>query len=158
NGSWAEFGEKIFDSQPLVPGTNTLTFLVPNSAQPDDTFARFRFSTAGGLSYDGPAMDGEVEDYQVTIQPTVDVEVQLSAMPNPVSLDATVTYSIDLTNRGPSSATGVLVQDLLPEGVSFVSASPSQGACTNTGNAVGCALGSLAPGQTATVSIRAVAQ
>ena len=29
------------------------------------TFARFRFSSTGGLSYDGHAPDGEVEDYSV---------------------------------------------------------------------------------------------
>ena len=33
-----------------------------------DVFARFRFSSDGGLSFDGPAVDGEVEDYVVAIE------------------------------------------------------------------------------------------
>jgi hypothetical protein len=44
-----------------------LVFLVPLTAQAGTTYARFRFSSAGGLSFDGEALDGEVEDYQVTI-------------------------------------------------------------------------------------------
>ena len=40
-------------------------FAVPVGATFDggETHARFRLSTAGGLSYDGAASDGEVEDY-----------------------------------------------------------------------------------------------
>jgi len=68
NGSWADAGEQIFTSQALTAGDNTLTFPVPADATTDTpTFARFRFSQDGDLSYDGPAPDGEVEDYQVTI-------------------------------------------------------------------------------------------
>jgi hypothetical protein len=68
NGSWADAGEQIF-SGPVVAGVNTLNFIVPTNAVLGNTFARFRFTTVAGalLSYDGPAVDGEVEDYFVTI-------------------------------------------------------------------------------------------
>lgn len=63
--------EKIFSSQPLNPGVNSLSFLVPVGTVSDvNTFARFRFSQAGGLSPTGLAPDGEVEDYQVTLTGT----------------------------------------------------------------------------------------
>ena len=39
----------------------------------------------------------------------------------------TITYTITLTDNGPDNATSVQVTDLLPSGVSFVSATPSQG-------------------------------
>jgi uncharacterized repeat protein (TIGR01451 family) len=39
----------------------------------------------------------------------------------------TVTFTITLTNDGPSTATAVQVRDLLPPGLTFVSAVPSQG-------------------------------
>ncbi len=66
---WGQPGEQIFTDRNLLPGRNSLTFDVPFNAQVRTTFARFRFSTAGGLPFDGPADDGEVEDYIVTIWP-----------------------------------------------------------------------------------------
>ena len=39
----------------------------------------------------------------------------------------TITYVVMLSNNGPDAATGVQVTDLLPAGVTFVSAAPSQG-------------------------------
>jgi hypothetical protein len=67
DSSWAEAGDQIFTSVALSPGSNNLSFTVPASAVEGTTYARFRFSTAGGLPYDGPAPDGEVEDYPVEI-------------------------------------------------------------------------------------------
>ncbi|MEQ9410795.1 MAG: choice-of-anchor Q domain-containing protein, partial [Fuerstiella sp.] len=65
---WDDAGEQIFSSQTLAAGTNNLVFTVPATAVADSSsFARFRFSSAGGLSFDGPADDGEVEDYEVSI-------------------------------------------------------------------------------------------
>jgi hypothetical protein len=67
NGSFAEDGEKIFDRVPVTAGVHQLEFLIPEDAASAETFARFRISSAGGLSFDGPAADGEVEDYRITI-------------------------------------------------------------------------------------------
>ncbi len=67
--SWAEFGDQIFAAQPLNPGLNHLSFVVPaGTAQGITTFARFRLSSVGGLPSTGPAHDGEVEDHMVTIE------------------------------------------------------------------------------------------
>jgi len=69
DGSWADAGDQIFAVRPLVIGPNLLTFPVPPTATPNiTTFARFRFSSQGGLSYKGLAFDGEVEDYPVGIK------------------------------------------------------------------------------------------
>src|SRR5207247_3300072 len=57
NGSWSESGEQIFTSSAVTAGVNLLTFTVPPDAALTNTFARFRFSTAGGLPFDGPAAD-----------------------------------------------------------------------------------------------------
>ena len=66
DGSWG-VGEQIFNSVDVVSGSNLLSFSVPAGAAPGDTGARFRLSTAGGLSPTGAAADGEVEDYIATI-------------------------------------------------------------------------------------------
>jgi hypothetical protein len=69
NGSWAEAGNQIFTDQVLTAGMNTLTFNIPAGIDPGKTFTRFRFNTTGGLSFEGPATDGEVEDYRIAIYP-----------------------------------------------------------------------------------------
>jgi uncharacterized repeat protein (TIGR01451 family) len=43
------------------------------------------------------------------------------------SVGSTITFTVTLTNAGPATATGVAVNDLLPAGLTFVSATPSQG-------------------------------
>jgi hypothetical protein len=67
DGDWADANEQIFASEPLTDGINMLTFGVPSDANLGQTYARFRFSTAGGLGYSGVTADGEVEDYAVQI-------------------------------------------------------------------------------------------
>lgn len=48
----------------IIPGAPVLGSAIDKEdANITETFARFRISTAGGLSYDGLALDGEVEDY-----------------------------------------------------------------------------------------------
>src|SRR5262249_8243723 len=44
----------------------------------------------------------------------------------------TITFTITLNNTGPDSATNVAVNDLLPSGLTFVSAAPSQGTYNNS--------------------------
>lgn len=67
DGDWADPGEQIFASRSVAQGSNTLSFTVPSEAIPGETYARFRFSSTGGLAYTGWASDGEVEDYLVEI-------------------------------------------------------------------------------------------
>jgi uncharacterized repeat protein (TIGR01451 family) len=76
---------------------------------------------------------------------------QLDA-PDPVLTGVELTYTLDVTNGGPDPA-DVGVKDELPDGVTFVSATPSQGSCQESGNEVRCSLGEMANGGTATVTI-----
>jgi hypothetical protein len=70
NMSWGDPGEQIFTSAGIPAGYTVLTYNVPQTAAPGFmAFARFRFSTAGGLPFTGLAADGEVEDYMVVIGP-----------------------------------------------------------------------------------------
>jgi uncharacterized repeat protein (TIGR01451 family) len=64
-----------------------------------------------------------------------------------------VTYTVQVTNTGPSAATVVQISDPLPAGMTFVSATPTQGAYDSaTGN---WSVGSLAVTATATLTIQA---
>ena len=73
DGDWADAGERIFADQAVIVGTNTLSFAVPAGATTGTTYARFRYTADDPmteLSYDGVWWNGgEVEDYQVDIQP-----------------------------------------------------------------------------------------
>lgn len=68
NGDFSDPGEQI--ATDLAPTGNaiSLNVTVPNTANLGTTYARFRFSTDTGLTSTGLANDGEVEDYQLTLE------------------------------------------------------------------------------------------
>ena len=67
---------------------------------------------------------------------------------------STFTYTLIATNVGDADATGVVVHDTLPAGVTFVSASAP---CTQSAGDVTCSVGNLAAGASATVTITVTA-
>lgn len=67
--NWGGLMEAICDRVAVHNGDNLIKFSVPSSTLPGTTHARFRLSSAGGLSPYGLALDGEVEDYAITIDP-----------------------------------------------------------------------------------------
>lgn len=67
DGDWADAGEQIVTDAAMVTGTNTFKITIPATAVMGETFARFRLSSMPGLSFSGPAPDGEVEDYRVSL-------------------------------------------------------------------------------------------
>ena len=80
----------------------------------------------------------------VALQKTVD-----RAQP---SVGETVTFTVTATNRGPSSATGVFVEDTLPPGLTLVTATPSQGTTYDAGTG-GWTIGDLALSASATLTL-----
>ena len=69
DGDWYDTGEQIATDQLVSAGPNALAFTVPAGALGlATTYSRFRLSSVTGLSFDGFAPDGEVEDYLVSIQ------------------------------------------------------------------------------------------
>src|SRR5262249_5243146 len=81
------------------------------------------------------------------------------AMPKSVSTSTpnagdTITFTVRVTNAGPDAATGVQIADPLPAGLTFVSATPSQGTYNSANGA--WTVGTLANAATATLAIRAV--
>lgn len=69
DGDWSDAGESLFPGGTvLAAGANTLSFPVPAAAVGGTAAARFRCTTDGEVAAVGLALDGEVEDSEVTIQ------------------------------------------------------------------------------------------
>lgn len=82
-----------------------------------------------------------------------DLSLTKSDSPDPATVGGSLTYNLAVVNAGPSGAADVSVTDSLPASVTFVSASPSQGSCSQSAGTVWCSLGMVASGGTATVAI-----
>jgi uncharacterized repeat protein (TIGR01451 family) len=91
-----------------------------------------------------------------TAPPTgVDVGIGKTASPAKVAVGQRVTFTEHVVNHGPAQATNVAVIDPLPTGLTPVSAATTSGSCGG-GQSVRCALGTLAPGQGAVITIVAL--
>jgi uncharacterized repeat protein (TIGR01451 family) len=125
--------------------------LADNCVDGDD--ASISFSARAGQAYylvvDG--YKGAVGDYTIrtacvtnTVQ--ADLAITKHDTPDPVLAGTSLTYTLSVTNNGPSKAASVLVTDRLPDSVTFdaVSSSPLCGAIAGT---VSCELGALRNGE-----------
>lgn len=85
--------------------------------------------------------------------PVADLAVALGDSPDPVLAGDKLSYTATVTNAGSSSAPGVTLTETLPAGVTFVSATASQGSCSQASGVVTCNLGVLASGGSATATV-----
>ena len=89
-----------------------------------------------------------------TPAPTADLGIAKSTNPGTLRLGSgNITYTLSITNHGPSTATGVVVADQLPPTVTFVSATSSQGTCSQASGVVTCPVGTMTSGATVTITI-----
>ena len=111
------------------------------------------FHYFGGFP-DSPSLNNANYWVDVVFQPGIaDLSITNQAPPL-LLLGDRLTYSIGVRNSGPATATGVTVTNPVPGGSVFVSASSSQGTCSQALGTVTCSIGSLAPGATASVTIK----
>jgi uncharacterized repeat protein (TIGR01451 family) len=87
------------------------------------------------------------------VQAQVDLSVTKSGTPATQELgQGNITWTMVVTNNGPSTATGVQLADPLPAGNTFVSASSTQGTCTG-GPILNCNIGTMAAGASVTITL-----
>lgn len=79
--------------------------------------------------------------------PSADLSVRVTSNPHPVFPGQNITYTVSVTNFGPSNADLVVMTDVLPAGTSFVSCTSSHifATCTNSGSTVTGRLNTLQP-------------
>jgi len=140
----------IVDTVSLLLG-GTATYVVTGMIDPAATGFLVNTATVGGVSDPDPtnnsAFDGD------TLGPKTDLGVTKTDSPDPVQPGAPLTYTVTVTNNGPSAATGVTLVDTLPAGVTFVSSVPGSPTCTFGGGTVTCNLGAVAQVSSAVVTI-----
>ncbi len=140
DGDWTDPGEQIFAASVMQTGANDLTFAVPPGASVGTTYARFRVSSAGGLSPSGSAPDGEVEDHRIEI-------VDVPGAPTGVTATAGDTV-VDVTWTAPASDGSSPIT-----GYTAVAA-PGGAACT-TITATSCSITGLTNGISYSVTVTA---
>ena len=121
------------------------------------------------LDYSGPSPIANVTDVssttfdtntanntatvETTLNRNADVAISKSVAPASVLVGQPTTFTVVVTNHGPARVTGLVVQDLLPAGLSFVSASASQGSYADATGA--WTIGTLLNAQSATLTLEA---
>ncbi|MCO6045270.1 FG-GAP-like repeat-containing protein [Aeoliella sp. ICT_H6.2] len=108
---WTDTGERVSFAKPVVDGSNTLYVAVPDTAVVGETFARFRVSSAGELQPSGPASDGEVEDYRVTISPRLASGAELTRTHNigeEIAYGVLQPFVVDMDLDGDMDVVGLL--------------------------------------------------
>ncbi len=131
DGSWGGPMEQIFDSVDVAAGDNVLTFDVPSWAADGPRYARFRLSTAGDLGHGGPAADGEVEDYQVTIDPPAVSSGTFGAQ-NTITTDADGACSVFAADMDGDGDTDVLSASLFDNKIAWYENDGSQSFTAHT--------------------------
>ncbi len=87
---------------------------------------------------------------------TANLFVRQRESADPASITCPLTYTLEVGNRGPTGATGVLVTNELPAGVTFDSVTSSQGTVTRNGSIIVADLGTIPFASNATVSITVI--
>jgi uncharacterized repeat protein (TIGR01451 family) len=137
---------------PLASGSSvTVTIVISTSASTPPSIintASVTSDEAGGDSTNDTA------SVTTAVTPVADLSVAINPSAPTVPVGTNLTYSVVVTNNGPSPATGVTLTDTLPAGVTLVSATDSLGnTLSPTGGVLADNLGGLAAGSSVTLTI-----
>lgn len=130
-------------------GTLALTATV-NTSTAGSTITNTASVTASALADTNPANNSDTADITVQSADLSVIKTVDDATPNE---GATVVYTVTVANGGPDAASSITITDLLPPGVTFVSALPSQGSYSS-GSGI-WTVGSLANASSATLALTA---
>jgi uncharacterized repeat protein (TIGR01451 family) len=88
------------------------------------------------------------------VQALVDLSITKSGSPATQELNAgsQITWTMVVTNNGPSADTGVKISDPMPAGNTYVSSTTTQGTCTG-GAILTCDIGPMAAGASVTITL-----
>ncbi len=142
-------------------GTLTNNASVTQTIVVTNLSAGFYTNTATLSSIETPSLelntDNNVAAVLSSVRGIADVTLTQSAAPGPVLLTSNLVYTITINNKGPSTATSLVLTDTLPPSVTFVSATNTLGTCSNVAGVVICDFVPLVNGTNAQVTITTIA-
>lgn len=136
--------ELVRDVVPLDPYSFAVELCVPEGTESGDHTFELDVTGDGAIITQIPVLVHVVG---------ADLAVTQDASPDPVFVEDELTYLLTVSNNGPLPATDITLTDELPVGAELISATPSQGNCSNTDTTVSCELLSLANGADATITL-----
>jgi len=104
------------------------------------------FGSAGSAGEYALSVDGH------TGNRSADLAVSLNATPSDIHVGCLLHVNVSVVNNGPHPANGIALTHTFPEGLQWLSTTATVGTCSGSGP-VECALGTLAPGESASVTI-----
>ena len=135
------------DLGPLAP--NTIDLLLVTVTAPTNGLTLTNVATAGSPVSDPNPTNNTSPPVVTTVTPIADLMIAKTAAAS-VLAESNLTYTISVTNLGPSDAGAVVVTDALPAGVVFASAS---GNGSNTSGVVTWNFGTLPANQSSNVTV-----
>lgn len=90
------------------------------------------------------------------VSPPVDMAITKTGSSPSVPSGSQITYTLQVTNKLDQILSGVRVQDTLPAGMSFVSATTTKGSCGHTNGVVSCFVGPMVEFERQTITITAM--
>lgn len=137
-------------------GFTTTTIVVAVTGDPtfegDETFFVDLTGATGATISDNQGLGTITNDDLAT----ADLNVAKTASSATFTPNQQITFTISVTNGGPVAATGVVVTDTLPAGLTFVSVTSATASCGGT-TTVTCTIPALAVSASATISLVASA-
>lgn len=143
NGAWAPLGNGF-----LWPGHSAGAVLMDIAVSDNKVYIGGAFTQNGDNS--APGMNNIAQLAPVV---TTQLEMTKTADQSQAIVGENLTYTILIKNKGPDIASAVTLTDPLTNNVTFVSASSTQGTCSQSSGPIICNIGDLANGATATATI-----
>lgn len=139
-GTWSPLADGVQNS-----GGNPAGSVLALAESSAGLYVGGSFGLAGGKASESLAL------WTATAYP---LRVAASVSPTRMAADGTATFTDKVTDGAARTQRGTVLRDVLPSNAIFASATPSQGSCTRSGQALSCALGSIAGGASASVAIK----
>ncbi|MFN8439186.1 MAG: hypothetical protein U0175_00310 [Caldilineaceae bacterium] len=130
-------------------GAITYTVIATTTASALNSLTNTVIITPASAIYD-PVLTNNSSTDNDSANPLSDLRVTKSDTLDPIAAGRTLTYTIMITNAGPSDAQNVVISDTLPAGLSFVSATAG---CSFNANILTCAVGTIAQNTTTTITV-----